>query len=80
MSDKKIARIGRAVDDPRILRAFQNAHLQYPAAVGAKSLYGVAFFGHGRPKNLDHKETTSSIWRGLVRKCLREQFSRERGE
>ncbi len=59
------------------IEVYSRAHVEYPRAVGAKSLYGVAFFGHGRPKDLDHKETTGSIWRGLVRKHLR-QYAAER--
>ncbi len=51
---------------------FSAAHVDYPAAVGLRGLYGVAFFGHGRPSDLGHKETTGSIWRGLCRKKLRE--------
>ncbi len=53
------------------IRVYQDAHMEYPQAVAAKGLYTVAFFGHGRPSNLAHKETCESIWRGLVRKHLR---------
>ena len=51
---------------------YRRAHLEYPRAVGEKRLYCVAFFGHGRPKDLEHKETCESVWRGLVRRYLRE--------
>lgn len=50
---------------------FRKAHLEYPNAVAKKGLYCMAFFGHGRPSNLDHKETCESVWRGLCRKYLR---------
>jgi len=49
---------------------YQEAHRRYPNAVGQHELYCVAFFGHGRPRNLQHKRTTESIWRGLLRECL----------
>ncbi len=48
------------------------AHRRYPKAVGEFDLYGVAFFGHGRPSGLTHKRTCEGIWRGLIRQCLRE--------
>lgn len=51
---------------------YMKAHLAYPDAVAQKGLYGMAFFGHGRPTNLRHNETCESIWRGLIRKYLRE--------
>lgn len=51
---------------------YREAHRRYPAAVGEDGLYNVAFFGHGRPANLGHNRTPESIWRGLLRKCLRE--------
>lgn len=49
---------------------YGRAHAEYPNAVARKGLYAMAFFGHGRPKDLDHKETCESVWRGLVRKYL----------
>ena len=51
---------------------YQEAHRRYPNEVGLACLYGVAFFGHGRPSNVTHKRTTESIWRGLLRECLDE--------
>ncbi len=53
------------------VRVYQEAHRLYPDRVAKKSLYCMAFFGHSRPANLDHKETTESIWRGLIREILR---------
>lgn len=50
---------------------YMRAHLDYPREVAQHGLYCVAFFGHGRPRNLTHKRTTESLWRGLVRKHLR---------
>jgi len=50
---------------------YRNAHAKYGAAVGAKGLYCVAFFGHSRPANLGHRETCESIWRGLIRAELK---------
>jgi hypothetical protein len=50
---------------------YSRAHAEYPRAVALKGLYAMAFFGHGRPKDLDHKETCGSVWRGLVRKHLK---------
>ena len=50
---------------------FRSAHQDFPNAVGAKGLYCMAFFGHGRPSGLTHKETPESVWRGLCRKHLR---------
>lgn len=58
------------------LAVYREAHRQYPNAVGTDSLYGVAFFGHSRPRNLDHLRTTESIWRGLLRKCLQQHIHR----
>ena len=58
---------------------YARAHTEYPNAVAGKGLYCVAFFGHGRPNNLNHKETTESVWRGLIRKHLRE-YAKERLE
>lgn len=52
------------------ISVYQKAHAEYPKAVARKGLYCVAFFGHSRPKNLKHKETCESIWRGLIRKHL----------
>ena len=57
------------------LGVWRLAHALYPQAVAAKSLYCVAFFGHGRPRDLDHLETTSSIWRGTVRRALRDYIA-----
>ena len=54
------------------VNVYRKAHLLYPNVVASKDLYAMAFFGHSRPKNLIHKETCESVWRGLVRKCLRE--------
>jgi len=54
------------------VEAYRRAHAAYPAAVAARSLYGVAFFGHGRPLGVAHRETCESVWRGLVRRALRE--------
>jgi len=53
------------------VEVYRRAHRDYPGAVGAVGLYGVAFFGHGRPHNIGHKETCESVWRGLVRMHLR---------
>ena len=53
------------------VEVYRRAHLEYPQAVGNKGLYAMAFFGHGRPLNLTHRETTESVWRGLIRKHLR---------
>lgn len=54
---------------------YMRAHLAYPDAVAEKGLYCMAFFGHGRPRDLNHRETTSSVWRGLIRRCLREYIN-----
>lgn len=48
---------------------FKKAHGEYPNEVAKHGLYGVAFFGHKKPK--DYKITTESIWRGLLRSNLR---------
>ena len=58
------------------IAVYQKAHAAYPDAVAKKGLYCMAFFGHGRPSSLNHKETCESVWRGLVRRCLREYISR----
>ena len=52
-------------------RVYSEAHKLYPDRVAKSGLYCVAFFGHARPLNLGHKETTESIWRGLIREVLR---------
>jgi hypothetical protein len=44
---------------------YQRAHRDYPCAVGLQRLYGVAFFGHGKPQGVKH--TTEGVWRGLIR-------------
>ena len=54
---------------------YTEAHRRYPDAVAERGLYCVAFFGHGRPADLDHRETTESIWRGLVRQVLAEHVA-----
>lgn len=53
------------------VEVYRRADREYPQAVGDRGLYCVAFFGHGRPSDLTHKETCESVWRGLVRKHLR---------
>jgi hypothetical protein len=51
------------------VRAMMRAHRLYPQAVGRLGLYGMAFFGHGRPAGLPHRATCEDVWRGLVRAC-----------
>jgi hypothetical protein len=58
------------------LRVYQRAHAEYPNEVAKRGLYAFAFFGHKRPANLEHKETTESVWRGLLRRILREECGR----
>ena len=53
------------------ISVYRQAHVEYPKAVADKGLYAMAFFGHARPAELTHRETTESVWRGLVRKHLR---------
>ena len=53
------------------VEVFRRAHKEYPRAVGDLGLYCMAFFGHGRPRDLEHKETCDSVWAGLCRKHLR---------
>lgn len=48
---------------------FQEAHRRYPQAVARQSLYAAAFFGHSHPHTV---RTPESVWRGVVRQCLRE--------
>ena len=52
---------------------FSRAHAEYPKAVAKAGLYATAFFGHVPPA--DAKQTTESVWRGLLRRTLRDYCS-----
>lgn len=54
---------------------YQSAHLLYPKAVAAERLYCAAFFGHANPPGV--VKTCESVWRGLLRRCLREHSQRK---
>ena len=67
----RISKAIKARNDRAFPRAiWQRAHELYPAAICRRELYAAAWFGHRQTGNI----STGSVWRGCVRRALREAY------